>query len=151
MTTNVDEQRLNQIRQRVANRNDSNALESACGEYNCTCHYDIDFLLSLIDSQVAELVEEKRLRAELKRIARIGIQEVSSVGTRLQECAVRDTTERVSLAMRDKCVATLRQIAADYDNVAQPNNGAAISKQAVLYAARQIESLPLAPASGDSL
>lgn len=54
-------------------------------------------------------------------------------------------------AMRDKCVATLRQIATDYDNVAQPNNGAAISRQAVLYAARQVESLTLDPASGDPL
>lgn len=61
------------------------------------------------------------------------------------------TAIAAATAMRTACVATLRQIAADYDNVAQPNNGAAISKQAVLYAARQVESLTLDAASGDLL
>lgn len=56
------------------------------------------------------------------------------------ECQSRPST---ATAMRDACVATLRQIAADYDNVRQGNSGAVISKQAVLYAARQIESLTL--------
>lgn len=46
-----------------------------------------------IDELQSDLAEEKRLRAELKQIAQIGIAEVSSVGTRLQECAVHDAIE----------------------------------------------------------
>lgn len=40
---------LRQIQKEVAERpSDENAMESACGEYNCPCHYQIGFLLEVI-------------------------------------------------------------------------------------------------------
>ncbi len=49
--------RLAEIRQRVADRDDSNALNSACGEYNCPCHQDVPFLLAQIDKLSSQLPE----------------------------------------------------------------------------------------------
>lgn len=87
---------------------------------------DIDFLLSLVKSQEAERDHEA------ERVAIAGIQE-----------GLRQRDELAANRMRSACVAKLRQIAADYDNVAQPNTGAAISKQALLYGARQLESVSI--------
>lgn len=46
----------------------------------------------------------------------------------------------VRQAQLEWCVEKLKQIAADYDNVQQPNTEAAISKQAIQYAVRHLES-----------
>ena len=44
----MDQSKLAEIRKRVAERDDTNAMNSACGEYNCPCHYDLPELLALI-------------------------------------------------------------------------------------------------------
>lgn len=54
-----------------------------------------------------------------------------------------NTCHDAATSMRSACIEKLKQIVADYDNVAQPNNGAAISKQAILYATRQLESVTI--------
>lgn len=51
---------------------------------------EIESLQSQLEQLREELAEEKRLRAELKQIAQIGISEVSSVGAVLKDNAVID-------------------------------------------------------------
>lgn len=93
----------------------------------CVCkpfcvHWEVHakkVLTPLLDSQAAEKAYAERTP--------IGIQIANDAAT----------------AMRDRCVAKVREIAADYDNPRHPNTGAAISKQALMYAARQLQSLTL--------
>lgn len=53
MTANQKE-RIEEIQSRLDERDDSGAMLSACGEYNCPCHYDIEFLLSLVEELARE-------------------------------------------------------------------------------------------------
>lgn len=49
----VDEVELDAIEKRVSSRpDDSTAMQSACGEYNCTCHYEIGRLLEMLGRKV---------------------------------------------------------------------------------------------------
>lgn len=58
--TLLDENAISKIEARIAKRDDTSALESACGEYNCSCHYDLPALCATV----------KRLRAENERLLR---------------------------------------------------------------------------------
>lgn len=50
----TESDRLRQIQKEVAERpSDEKAMESACGEYNCPCHYQIGFLLEVIAKTTA--------------------------------------------------------------------------------------------------
>lgn len=62
-------------------------------------------LQSQLEQLRAELAEEKRLRAELKQIAQIGISEVSSVGTVLKDNAVIDFRSRAIELCKSKAAA----------------------------------------------
>lgn len=47
-TTLLDECAISKIEARIAKRDDTSALESACGEYNCSCHYDLPALCATV-------------------------------------------------------------------------------------------------------
>lgn len=59
-------------------------------------------LQSQLEQLRADLAEEKRLRAELKQIAQIGISEVSSLGTTLKDNALTDFRLRAIQLCKDK-------------------------------------------------
>lgn len=107
---------------------------------------DVSFLLSLVKSQEASKEDMNRLAFAIESAAvKAGIMQGDQPMTLTctQLLFLCDDLANTPASMRSACVAKLRQIAADYDNVAQPNNGAAISKQALLYAARQLESVSI--------
>lgn len=109
----VREERLKQIRER------RNALQLRHGDWPCqTVHNskerafqqyvlaDIDFLLSLLDSQAAELTEEKRLRAELKQFS---AQDAASIwNSRASVAAPQAVTDGISWTALLACLERLR-------------------------------------------
>jgi hypothetical protein len=52
---------LSQLQVRIDSRDDSNAMNSACGEYNCPCHYDLPKLLHVTATARDTLLLVQRL------------------------------------------------------------------------------------------
>lgn len=84
------------------NFDDLDPLEAVRNEFDRLRNVVIRDLQSQLEQVTKELNEEKRLRAELKQIAQIGIAEVSSVGTVLKDNAIIDFRSRAIALCRDK-------------------------------------------------
>lgn len=96
-----------------------------------------------IDELQSDLAEEKRLRAELKQIAQIGIAEVSSVGTALKDIAVHDAIEH----FRARAVRALDRL---YEVPTPHNVDISLGYSEGIEKAKQsIESLPLVETEGE--
>ena len=47
----MTEQELTELENEVAQRDDSNAMQSACGEYNCDCHYNLPKVIAALRAE----------------------------------------------------------------------------------------------------
>jgi hypothetical protein len=55
---------LQHVQERIAQRDDSNAMNSACGEYNCPCHYELPKAVAIANA-VPKLTDTLRLTRDL--------------------------------------------------------------------------------------
>lgn len=55
---------LTELENEVAQRDDSNAMHSACGEYNCDCHYNLPKVIAALRA------ERLRLRIAVEALSR---------------------------------------------------------------------------------
>lgn len=79
--------------------------------FPATAPEQIEYVRAELLAQVEqELADEKRLRAELKQIAQIGISEVSSVGAVLKDNAVTNFRSRAIQLCKDKAADLNREV-----------------------------------------
>lgn len=61
MTPNLTPDKLKEIEERNNAGTTRGAMNSACGEYNCQCHYDIPLLLAAIRERDEEITLLRRV------------------------------------------------------------------------------------------
>lgn len=100
-----------EIRARVADRDDSNAMASACGEYNCGCHAAVPVLLDAYDATVKF---SERQSADYSQL----LTEHDELRARLVEVEGKlDTVKVAEIHSAQRCLAAESQIVSARGNV----------------------------------
>lgn len=131
--TLLDECAISKIEARIAKRDDTSALESACGEYNCSCHYDLPALCATVKHlrEDAKLVDE--YIAEVKR--ELGMQPNSHLSITLERYK-----EKVQSEVRAEMQSQLEQLRAENQRLTER-----LTEEVEKRVAEHIEKMNQAP------